>query len=412
MRISLSTIRESIVALLLITATVCCRPMIYGNNYSPIALVIMFVLVLLYLIPKHFKFGIKGKRNGKTLLAIYLFCIYCLLQGVILGADQIAIGIGDLLYIIIVVTVFYMWLGNDSVRRKYTILLYILLIISAFSYAISLVMSFAVGWKSLYIKSIDYGYFFRSELYFPFTYTYGRFMFNGISVRRMLGIARECGISQVFYVWAYFMADKYFRHPLLFKIVMAFGVCACMSTAGFIAFGIALILSFEIKALFNWKTVVSAILIVAMVYVLFYSSGLSLSDKAQLSILDRVDYLFVGLRAWFQRPIFGHGYSDTLGYGSGSQVGINAISSLGQIGTVGFVIWLAVYITNIRYYKKKKRWIIANVAYLITALFSQPLMFAPITYWFFFTNYDEEPEYLLKKRRNLRKTAQGERSAI
>ena len=45
----------------------------------------------------------------------------------------------------------------------------------------------------------------------------------------------------------------------------------------------------------------------------------------------------------------------------------------------------------------KKRFLYTNAALFATALFAQPLLFAPVMYWFLLIDYDKEKIYLYKK---------------
>jgi len=67
-------------------------------------------------------------------------------------------------------------------------------------YVISVIIMLISSWDSILITSYDYGYFKETEIFFPFTTTYGNMAFNGIVFKRLLGFARESGIMQIFYI--------------------------------------------------------------------------------------------------------------------------------------------------------------------------------------------------------------------
>jgi len=374
---------------LLLAASICGRPMLLGNEYAPVSLFIMVFLICWNILESNGKLAI-SKTRFPVFCAGLIFFVYCCIQGIILGADLIYYGLADLLYLVISFFAFYTCFMDKDIQRTYIRGMYVLMVATVISFVITLVFALTSSWQSVYITSIDYNYFADIELYFPATITYGRVTFNGIPLQRMLGFAREAGIMQVFYVWAFFMADKYFRKPNLIKVIMAVGVCTCMSTAGFVTFGIALILSLNIRKFFSIKTLVTAGLAAVMVYILFFSSGLSLADKASLSVNDRVNPILIAWEMLGNRPLFGYGYSDTLGLGGGGQIGISAVSSLAQVGIIGFMLWFAIYGCGFVAAASRKRYLYATAAWLITALFSQPLMTAPITYWFLFVDYSDE----------------------
>lgn len=391
---------DKLQALLLVVSIICCRPMLLGNLYAPVSLIIMVCLIAIRL----WKKDLKIKRDT-TKYKIYISCIvfffYCFVQGILLS-DRTDTVIKEVIYYFFFSTCFFLCTERKQVIQYCIKILYVLMTVCVVSYLITLIQALRFGWTSQYIKEFDYGYFTNSKLYFPFTLTYSHTWFNGINLQRMLGFARESGIMQIFYVWGFFMADKYFARPIIMKIIMGLGVIACFSTAGFIVFGLSLMISniLNNKKFFSFNTVLVTVLAGIMIYVLFFARGTNIGAKANESILGRTDAISFGLNGFIDRPLFGHGFYDTLG-NSLIQTGICAISSLGQIGIIGFLLWLNIWVCAFFFASSARTFLCANAAFFITALFSQPLMFAPVMYMFFFIGYDDKKELLFLNGRGI-----------
>ena len=142
--------------------------------------------------------------------------------------------------------------------------------------------------------------------------------------------------------------------------------------------------------------IITIVLIGFVVYILIYAEGVRIVDRAVATITDRTNGISYGLSVFLEKPIFGGGFYSTLGDES-IQTGICAIASLGQIGIVGISLWLMIFFFSFIDCNNKKRFLYTNAALFATALFAQPLLFAPVMYWFLLIDYDKEKIYLYKK---------------
>lgn len=380
-------------AILVFLGFIMSRPMILGNNYSPIGLLILLLVVAIELFKTNWK--IKRDNFSQIYLWILIFFFYCGLSCVLLQSDRMQVGLQTVIYLIGCGTAFYVVGKNQKLKVAFIRVLYVVLSAFVISYIVSVVLMFRGGWDSILLFDYDYGYFTKSGVYFPFTTTYGHLPFNGIIFKRLLGFARESGIMQLFYIWGFYMCDKYFNKTVFLRVMMCLGIAACLSTTGFIVFAISLIFFIDIRKIIRWKTLVAIGLILISIYVLFYANGISISTRVVTTITDRTDGLSAGFEAFAESPILGKGFYDTLGYDN-IQVGVSALSSLGQIGIIGFILWLSPYIVLFRKSKNKQRFLYAMLPILITGGFAQPLLAAPATYVFYFMDYDDDRWFISK----------------
>lgn len=371
------------------------RPMILGNIYSPIGLGILFIVTVYECCRNRGR--IKINHHFDILKALVVFFIYCAIQGIILRSDRLYDGLQTVVYLLGCAVSFYFLCKNKNVQIAFIRIMYYALSFFSLSFIISSLLMLMKDWNSIHLFDFDYGYFRDVAVYFPFTPTYGDMPFNGVIFKRLLGFSRESGIMQLFYIWGFYMADKYFDKSLIVKLLMCIGVAGCLSSTGFIVFAISLFFYLDIKKLFSWKTLIAVTLIIIAVYVLFYAQGTSIASRAQATITDRTIGMATGLSAFMSDPIFGKGFYDTLGQRGGVQVGVSAIASLGQVGIIGFALWLMIYLVSFKSNRFSKRFIYSCVSIVITALFSQPLLAAPAIYIFNFMDYDEH-KYFVKKK--------------
>lgn len=181
---------------------------------------------------------------------------------------------------------------------------------------------------------------------------------------------------------------------------MIIGIIGCLSTTGFIVFGISLILYMDLNKVLNRKTLAVIVLVVIVGYILFYASGTRIGDRANATIDDRTVAIEYSLQALKNKPIFGYGFYSTMG-NANIQTGVCAVASMGQIGIFGFLLWLIIFGCAFAESASKKRFLYTNAAFFITALFSQPLIFAPAMYWLLFVDYDDNQLLIQRKRKQI-----------
>lgn len=397
-------IQDVICAIVLFLACIFYRPMIFGNDFSAIGMILFFIAILITLCRQHGRIRFGKKEHTRTFLCADSLFIYCFLQCIILQSDKMIAGIQTCILLIVSVMAFYICFTNKKVEALFVKIVICSCAFFATSYVITISLMLVVGWDRIAISTIEYGYYINTTIYFPFTTTYGVMPLNGVLFRRLLGFARESGLMQIFYVWAFFSADKYFKKYRLVQAIMAVGILACFSTSGFIVFAVSLVLFFDIRSIIKkgglWKIVIGVFLLGGLIYLLFYGQGTSIATRAAKTIDDRSAGISLGLSTFFQKPFFGGGFYSTLG-NENIQTGVCALASLGQVGLVGIGLWLYIFWASYIDCPSKKRFIYTNAALFITAVFAQPIMFAPVMYWFLFVNYNEQ-KVILKRRKRQR----------
>ncbi len=344
-------------------------------------------------------FNIK-KKNISLLLSCYLFFLYCFLNGLTLVA-------GSRTELIIQITIYWLLgtyiaallLGDTKIEKYFGKGIIYILCLCVISYIISLVLGMTIGWDSIRIGMFDYKYEYISPVFFPLTVSYGEITFSAVKIPRMLSIGREVGISQTIYIWAFFKAQDYFKKSNIVKTFMAIGVFCCLSTTGLSIFVILIILNkllsanrlymkFSIKKMIYFISAI--IVVIAAIYLLLKGGNLSLTTRLDISYIDRTRAFEYGFRELAKNPLFGTGFMRDVSSTTSIQQGIALISSIGNIGIVGFFLFLNTYVQGIMRAEDKRKFILCNSSFLITTLFAQPLYTSAIIYIFMFMDYSKE----------------------
>jgi hypothetical protein len=115
-----------------------------------------------------------------------------------------------------------------------------------------------------------------------------------------------------------------------------------------------------------------------------FAPGLGLVDKAishSASITDRQDAMAMALPSGdMGRWLVGHGlfYESTK---SVANTGVNAIAAIFQIGVIGFALYIATFFAGAigtRSYVQSCRYLTLISPFLVTSLFFQPMIDAPL----------------------------------
>lgn len=362
---------------------VCMRCMLWGNSYPVFGLACGAVCFIK-----------AARRNSNKRLLLYIVCCvfwgYCVIQGIAKGANSRGYLIQMFVYWCIQAGVgFFLFSKREKEHFIISTLIKVLVLITA-GYLVSLVLGTVVGWSTIKIAELDYDYFYKAPVYIPFTVAYGSGHIGGFEFWRMLGIGRESGIMQCLYTWAYFSADKYFADTRKIKLMLMIGVVACLSTTGIVLFFSILIinqLTKSLKRVFSLQTVGIILVVVVAAVFLMSDSTFGLTFRLEKSFTDRSIAMAYGLENLKQNLLFGIGFMKDSG--STVQSEVNLIASLGNIGLVGGILFLLVYITGLVISEDKRQYISANGSFFLTAIIAQPLYFSPLMYLFLFTSYSK-----------------------
>jgi len=327
---------------------------------------------------------------------IFIFCaiffIYCNIQGVLFGSDinlLKGIFVTGILETAVACLVFSDK-KNENMMCRFLIIVMSLFVIS---HIISLILSLLVGWDKLEILEFDYNYgFWNTLVFFPFSTTYGYGELGDFTFYRMLGFARECGIMQTFYVWGFYKAEDYFNNEKIcrkIKVLMVLGVFLCMSTTGIAIFvfslGLMILLDKHFKV-FSLKSILLILVIICCLIILFGSGTFSLSYRIEVSYSERIKAMLYSINDLNKHPIFGTGFHKLLSDGD-IQYSICLLAGAGQIGIVGIILFLFTYTSAFFYAKDKRKFILSNSSFFLTALLAQPIYFYALIYLFLFLDY-------------------------
>ena len=385
-RVNYSQIYKLFVAIIFLGIIIFSRGSIFGNIALKISLLCSVISVLL---------SIKGGRINQKWFRVYIFCLafflYCFIQGMILNDSlRYPTIIENTIYWISTCTA-ALFVCSDKKQEKIVgkVLLFVL---SAFtiSYFITFALSFFVPLNALLITTIDYGYFYNTPVYLPFTLVYGTGKIMGIEFLRMQGFGRECGITQTFYIWGFYKCQDYYKNSKTIKLLMGLGVLICFSTTGLVIFAVSFIIDFIIRNRgdkSNKKKYITILLLI--IFVLTCGGTFSLTKRMDLSYADRMKNITNGFSLLRKYPLFGIGYMKSLSVSpqASDLSDICLLSSAGKIGIVGLLLFFAIYLNGLYLSTNKKEFILCNIGFLVTTVFAQPLYYVPLIYIMMFMNY-------------------------
>jgi hypothetical protein len=163
------------------------------------------------------------------------------------------------------------------------------------------------------------------------------------------------------------------------------GALLCGATAVVFSFAAAAVIHFGSRSLNRPRELlILVVLLTALTLLLLFVPGLGLVDKAvthETSLTDRQDAMTMALSGGdFWRLLFGHGlfYETTKIV---ENIGINAISAIFHIGLIGFVLYIATFFAGAfgtRSYRDACRYLTLISPFLVTSLFFQPVIDAPL----------------------------------
>ena len=256
-----------------------------------------------------------------------------------------------------------------------------------YSIAITTCLLPIVGYSSLRvltyaITGYDEGGGENGDLLLPFSVVYTNLKEYGIY--RFCGLYREAGIAQAFFVWSaiYLM---YSRARQLWVIGSLLGAVLCGSTAVVFSLAAAAVVHFGSRSIRRPRELwILGLLLGILAIIVFFAPGLGLVDKAvthSASLSDRQDAMAMALpRGETWRWIFGHGLF-SIGTKNVANLGINAVSSIYFVGVFGFALYVATFFAGVfgtRSYVDSCRYLTLIAPFLVTSLFFQPVIDAPL----------------------------------
>jgi hypothetical protein len=367
---------------LLATSFVFMRPMLFGERYSPVSIVLAVAALVCATIAGT---NAPERSSGSVMLWVSLLWLWNLLLTLQPGVslENTLRGIADVPLVIGAA-----WLvTSDKDRRALLVKLIVGMVLATCA---SFVITFALwelkGFDAFQLATIPGGYkqdIFGADLpgaplYAPFTTTYGLVQAGALSIPRFLGLGRESGIMGAVIAWCYFMLPRIGWNRLWMKLLLLLGLAGTESTAAFGTFLVVFILArFFVtpRPVSPSLTVLRGLLgtaaLVGASYLAIYAPVLGVLFKFEsnsASVNDRVQAASNGLLSVLQHPLGQAGSSDI-----GPTASINILGALIITGLPGLILSLGALVRPFVLSRERRAALAPTAVVLITCLTAQPL---------------------------------------
>lgn len=384
------------------------RPTVLGSTYTTIGLVISIsTFIFFFLQDQH-----PSLSRSNILIMVFgaLLFIFLFFQGLLTNSFQPDFVIKSTIANILIIVIFGYFLSYRLVNKAFFKALIILWAFLGFSTVITIFFSQIISLNSLYlfqipIKDVNtagavYGTAdLTGNIYLPFSLYYKHFSSGFVTLHRFMIMFREPGIAQAFLIWGIVYALHH-QYPRWTIIGLTCGVVTTFSTSG-----ISLLIATSLLWFFSQtridlyiKTLAIILSFVFSPIVLIFTPYVGLIDKIQthgVSIEIRLMQISEGLITAFNHPL-------GVGYYSQPGTGINLLSTIGQIGLVGFILSLIVYIVPLISSKTDRAaYLIAIFPIFTTLLIAQPIFDAPLVYIMLFAIFPNRPHTKLVDKKNI-----------
>ena len=372
---------------LLILASLFLRPTVLGSTYTSVGLILSITAFFFFFFQNR---HISVSRNNVLTISFGTFLfIFLFFQGMLTNSLQQDFVVKSVVANILIIVTFGYCLSNRWVNNSFFKVLIILWSFLGVSSLVTIIVSQVTSLESLFllqvpIKGVNiagstYGTpDITGNIYLPFSLYYKHFSSGIVTLHRFMIIFREPGIAQAFLIWGIVYAfHRNYPKWIVFGLVC--GVLTTFSTSGASLLIITLILWYFSKTKFDPYVKFLAIIFsfVLSPIVLFYTPYVGLIDKIQthgISIETRLMQITNGFTTASNYP-FG------LGYYSQPGTGINLLSVTGQIGLIGFILVLIVFIAPLLSPRiNRTAYAIAIFPIFTTMLVAQPIFDAPFVY--------------------------------
>lgn len=366
------------------------RPTLFGQAYSPLGLGLLYIVTFIFFLVPHYAYSYREKFSLRILTFILCgFWTYSLFLSILTGESHQDFLIKAVIGGVSTSICFYVLFSDKGMNfvffscfAKFNSLL-------GWSIAITWALLFVFPNSILTIGHIDVvgydssdngsGNGSTGDLLFPFSFYYGTLTAYGIS--RFVGIYRETGIAQLYFVWA-FIYLNFNSASYKWRFGSLLGAVLCGSSAVVLSLFSASLLYFGFgKKMGSIRYLYILIIIVAFILVGIYLPGIGLEDKQEThgdSINDRMDALLYVIND-FPAVIWGHGlyhFRDV-----GLLVGINAITSIYYYGIIGLVVICMSFIAvPVCMPEGALRYMTAVAPLFVTAMLTQPLIDSPAAF--------------------------------
>lgn len=213
-----------------------------------------------------------------------------------------------------------------------------------------------------------------ATVHFPFTVTYGAQNIGGVTLPRLTGMGREPGWMSLYAGLAFLIWRRVSRTRPMGYVLLLVGILGPLSTAGFGAFAVVLVLAWFSRRPRTKDMFVHYLAFLLKCAVLVWAVGLAVyapvlgfaakGDINQESLDDRSSAISDGLEAITSSPLGGAG--------EGEQSSITLLAAIAPFGVPYFLVILAALLLPRTVHPAKHRTTAPIALITITLLLSQP----------------------------------------
>jgi hypothetical protein len=370
----------------------CLRPSIFGERYNLVVFIVLSLISVFTLYLSRESLNWVEVKSFNLLLGIFVLISYLFIQGMILSSNARTVFNASFLVCGISIICFYMLRLDKQFIIKSIIDIHVIFSISSiitFSIVLlnglnsdAVILRGASDFVRSYI-SPDKINGYEHDLMFPFTVHWSNVVLFGISLPRLLGIYREPGMAQIFFLTAYFLTYTIeLRRPKQIRTILFVGSLLTFSTAGLLSFMAGYLVMWfyprhKIKINLT-KTLLILIAFPLIIIATLYAPNYGLLAKMDsISGNERIRSYQRSLTLITERPLFGWGYynksfeSEESGSNGGHVDTLGLIGVTYQIGIVGVVLYLLLWFYSFYYFNDYRTHFILMPC-LLTLLISQP----------------------------------------
>ncbi|WP_410833204.1 hypothetical protein [Paraburkholderia sp. SIMBA_030] len=382
----------SIAAWAFVLNTFLMRPAALGQEYVWVAMVLSPLILGGYLLSRMRSVRSINSSDRRDILfiisALILYWLYEAPIGIIGDSDQILLA-KELLSSIIVVICYGVFLIEREANIRFFRAFSTILALLGLSAAVTFALALFVGTDALYLFPITVkgygatdpaaGEAVTGAVYFPMSMLYGIYSTGDVDLNRYSNFFREAGIYQA--VSIFFLAyERLTRRSRWRTAGLIAGSILSYSTIGLLLLPLTGGLVYMTRRRVGIKTfIVVSIAGIAAVLSLIFTPGVGLTDKSDshsTSVSDRSDAIWHGIAAITTDPVGAGVYN----LHSMQNSGICLLAAIASIGIIGFAIQ-CVILSGIRPGGKLiNPKVIVCFPIFITALLSQPIAGAGMSY--------------------------------
>src|ERR1035437_227942 len=370
------------------------KPSVVGERFNPL---IFFLFIsttcLLFIIDNENNKRYMNKRNVFAFLLILLTAVYFLFQGLLLSnAKSTVINSIVVIFGTSICIVYVSRKDNVPIILRTFINIFFWLSLSAVTTAVIFIFCGLDYTKIPVVANLNFfvhGYGKSNGtnlgshlLFFPFTLVWSSFNIGGFSLPRFIGIFREPGMAQLFFITAYFLT--YFvetKKVKLKRFVILLGSFLTFSTAGLLSFlgGLLMLKLFgkgKIPSLTMVTTTIISLTSIIIIFATIPNLGL-LNKMSSASGKERSKSFENSLKILSESPIVGTGYYNGFRINHNDEVGHKDFLGLGligvayEIGIIGLILYLILWYYGL-FRLGNIQTLCIYMPCLLTLMFSQP----------------------------------------